>query len=155
MPDRYFGLLSELNSVELCRKSEQTADYGARGKELTEILIGNRIPGLLELLERLLALDFDKVIPGHGRVTDRAGLLEFQRFIAEVAEFARVSAAAGKSLEATLAAANLEHDGGFEEMSIPFVLELDRDFAIRRAWEEASGLVHPVELSAPESPGSH
>ena len=107
-----------------------------------------------ETLERVLALDFEKVIPGHGPVTDRAGVIEFQRFIAEVAEFARVSVAAGKSLEETLAAANLEHDGAFEPMSIPFLFKFDREFAIRRAWEEASGFVEPVDLSAPESPGN-
>ncbi len=113
---------------------------------------GGSVQQWAETLERVLALGFDKVIPGHGPVTDRAGVLEFQRFIAEVAEFARVSVAAGKSLEETLAAANLEHDGAFEEMSIPFLFKFDRDFAIRRAWEEASGSVQPVELSAPGSP---
>jgi glyoxylase-like metal-dependent hydrolase (beta-lactamase superfamily II) len=105
-------------------------------------------------LDRVLALGFDQVIPGHGPVTDRAGLLEFQRFIAELAEFASESAAAGRSLEETLAAADLEHDGGFETVSIPFLFKFDRDFAIRRAWEEASGVVQPVELSTPESPGN-
>ncbi len=115
---------------------------------------GGSVQQWAETLERVLALGFDKVIPGHGPVTDRAGVLEFQRFIAEVAEFARVSVAAGKSLEETLAAANLEHDGAFEEMSIPFLFKFDRDFAIRRAWEEASGSVQPVELSAPEAPGN-
>ena len=116
---------------------------------------GGSVQEWAETLERVLALGFDKVIPGHGPVTDRAGVLEFQRFIAEVAEFARVSAAAGKSLEETQAAAKLEHDGAFEEMWIPFLFKFDRDFAIRRAWEEASGLVQPVKLSAPVSPGNH
>jgi glyoxylase-like metal-dependent hydrolase (beta-lactamase superfamily II) len=107
-----------------------------------------------ETLERVLALDFDRVIPGHGRVTDRAGLLEFQRFIAELAEFARESVAAEMSLEETLAAANLEHDGAFEEMSVPFLFKFDRDFVIRRAWEEVSGVVQPVELEAPAASGN-
>ena len=48
---------------------------------------GGSVQQWAETLERVLALDFDKVIPGHGPVTDRAGLLEFQRFIAELAEF--------------------------------------------------------------------
>jgi glyoxylase-like metal-dependent hydrolase (beta-lactamase superfamily II) len=107
-----------------------------------------------ETLERVLALDFDRVIPGHGPVTDRAGLLEFQRFITELAEFARESVAAEMSLEETLAAANLEHDGAFEEMSVPFLFKFDRDFVIRRAWEEASGVVQPVELEAPAASGN-
>jgi glyoxylase-like metal-dependent hydrolase (beta-lactamase superfamily II) len=110
---------------------------------------GGSVQQWAETLDRVLALGFDKVIPGHGPVTDRAGLLEFQRFIAELAEFASESAAAGRSLEETLAAADFEHDGDFETISIPFLFKFDRDFAIRRAWEEASGVVRPVELSAP------
>jgi hypothetical protein len=53
------------------------------------------------------------------------------------------------SLEETLAAAHFEHDRDFEEMSIPFLYKFDRDFVIRRAWEEATGAVQPVDLSAP------
>jgi glyoxylase-like metal-dependent hydrolase (beta-lactamase superfamily II) len=105
-------------------------------------------------LERVLALDFDRVIPGHGPVTDRAGLLEFQHFIAELAEFASQSVAAGKSLEETLAAADLERDGQFEEMVFLYFFRFDRDFAIRRAWEEASGAVQAVDLSTPAQSGN-
>ena len=97
-------------------------------------------------LDRVLALDFDQVIPGHGAVTDRAGLREFRDFVAELAEVAGDAAAAGKTLEQTLASANLKNDADFEEMSIPFVFKFDRDFVIRRAWEEATGIVKPVVL---------
>ncbi len=97
-------------------------------------------------LDRVLALDFDRVIPGHGAVTDRAGLREFRDFVAELAEVARDAAAAGQTLEETLASANLKNDADFEEMSIPFVFKFDRDFVIRRAWEEATGIVKPVVL---------
>jgi glyoxylase-like metal-dependent hydrolase (beta-lactamase superfamily II) len=112
---------------------------------------GGSVQQWAQTLESVLALDFDRVIPGHGPVTDRSGLLEFQRFIAELAAFARESAAAGMSLEETLAAASLEHDAAFEELSVPFLYKFDRDFAIRRAWEEASGAVRPVELGDPAS----
>ncbi len=98
-------------------------------------------------LDRVLSLDFDAVIPGHGAVMDRAGLLEFRRFIDELAEFARESAAAEKSLEAILATADLEHDANFEEMSAPLLFKFDRDFVVRRAWEEVNGLVEPFEAS--------
>jgi glyoxylase-like metal-dependent hydrolase (beta-lactamase superfamily II) len=97
-------------------------------------------------LERVLALAFDTVIPGHGPVTDRAGLREFQRFIAELAEVAEAAAAEGKTLKETLASTNLKNDANFEEMSIPFVIKFDRDFVIRRAWEEATGVVKPVSI---------
>ena len=110
---------------------------------------GGSVQQWAETLDRVLALNFDQVIPGHGPVTDRAGLLGFQRFIAELAAFARDSVAAGKSLEETLAAADFESDGAFEQISIPFLFKFDRDFAIRRAWEEASGAVRPVELAPP------
>jgi len=116
---------------------------------------GGSVQEWAKTLERVLALDFDRVIPGHGPVTDRAGLVEFQRFIAEVAQYAKESAAAGKSLEETLAGAHLEHDRGFEPMSIPFVFRFDHDFVIRRAWEEATGAVHPVDLSTPPPSEKH
>lgn len=115
---------------------------------------GGSVQQWAETLDRVLALGFDRVIPGHGPATDRARMLEFQRFIAELAEFASASAAAGRSLEETLAAADFEHDGAFEEISIPFLFKFDRDFVVRRAWEEASGVVQAVELSTPESPGN-
>jgi glyoxylase-like metal-dependent hydrolase (beta-lactamase superfamily II) len=116
---------------------------------------GGSVQQWAETLDRVLALGFDKVIPGHGPVTDRAGLLEFQRFIAELAEYASESVAAGKSLEETLAAADLEHDEAFEEMVFLYFYRYDRDFVIRRAWEEASGIVQPAELSVPAPSESH
>jgi len=104
-------------------------------------------------LDRVLALEFDKVIPGHGPATDRARLLEFRRFIAELAAFARESAAAGKSLEQTLATADLESDRNFEEMSVPFLFRFDRDFVVRRAWEETNGMVEPFRTPAGAASG--
>ena len=97
-------------------------------------------------IDRILELDFDKVIPGHGPVTDRQGLISFQRFMRELADVAARAAAKGLSLDETLATANLKEDEGYEAMSIPFVMNLDRDFVIRRAWEEATGAVKPTSL---------
>jgi glyoxylase-like metal-dependent hydrolase (beta-lactamase superfamily II) len=97
-------------------------------------------------LDRVLALDFDQVIPGHGPVTDRAGLTRFRSFISEVAELAAEAAAAGKTLDQTLATAALTQDAGYEVMWIPFLVNFDRDSVIRSAWEEAAGVVEPVEL---------
>ena len=39
----------------------------------------------------------------------------------------------------TLRTARLTANGGMQPMVIPFVLRLDRDFVIRRVWEEATG----------------
>jgi len=94
-------------------------------------------------IDRILELDFDKVIPGHGPVTDRAGLIAFQRFVRELASVAAKAAAAGQSLDETLTSATLREDEGYEAMYIPLIMNLDRDFVIRRAWEEATGAVKP------------
>ena len=97
-------------------------------------------------LDRVFALDFDTVIPGHGPVTDRDGMREFQHFIRQLAELGSQAARAGLSLEETQARALLDADAGYEVIAIPFVLRLDREFVIRRAWEEATGNVRRVEL---------
>jgi glyoxylase-like metal-dependent hydrolase (beta-lactamase superfamily II) len=97
-------------------------------------------------LDRVFALDFDTVIPGHGPVTDREGMREFQHFIRQLAELGAQAARAGLSLEETQARALLDADAGYEVIAIPFVLRLDREFVIRRAWEEATGNVRRVEL---------
>jgi glyoxylase-like metal-dependent hydrolase (beta-lactamase superfamily II) len=93
-------------------------------------------------IDRVLELDFDHVIPGHGPVTDREGLRDFQRFIQQLA--ASAEAAAGLSLADHLASAQLTADAGYEVMAIPFVMRLDRDFVLRRAWEEANGAFEPA-----------
>ena len=90
-------------------------------------------------IDRILELDFEHVIPGHGPVTDAAGLRAFQRFMVQLAEVGREAERSGRSLEETQANAVLDADAGYEVMAIPFVMRLDRDFVVRRAWEEANG----------------
>lgn len=104
-------------------------------------------------LDRALALDFDRVIPGHGPVTDRAGIERFQGFLRELWEIAEQAAAEGLSLERTqeLARRTLTSDAGFETVGIPGILRLDRDFVVRRAFEEATGAVRPRDAAG--SPG--
>jgi len=97
-------------------------------------------------LDRVLALDFDRVIPGHGPVTDREGVRRFQAFLRELWAVGQQAAREGWSLDETLARAELERDEGYHEIEVPFVLSLDRDFVIRRAWEEATGAVKPLEV---------
>ncbi len=99
-------------------------------------------------LDRMLALDFDAVIPGHGPVTDREGMRAFQRFVRQLWQVGEKAARGGLSLEQTRATAELTEDAGYEEISLPFVFRLDRDFVIRRAWEEATGAVEPAEVPA-------
>ncbi len=94
-----------------------------------------------DTLDRVLALDFDRVIPGHGPVSDRAGLVAFQRFIRELWAAAQAAAARGESLEELQRTAAIAADAGYEPMGVPFVFKLDRNSAIQRAWQEATGAV--------------
>jgi glyoxylase-like metal-dependent hydrolase (beta-lactamase superfamily II) len=97
-------------------------------------------------IDRILELDFDRVIPGHGPVTDRDGLREFQRFMGQLGDIARDAEQSGRSLEETQASAVLDADAGYDVMAIPFVMRLDRAFVVKRAWEEGTGHFERVKL---------
>ena len=101
-------------------------------------------------IDRVLELDFDRVIPGHGPVTDREGLRAFQNFMRQLAEVGEEASRNGWTLDETQRNAALDADVGYEVLSIPFVVRLDRDFVVRRAWEEARGKVQRIAL--PEAP---
>jgi cyclase len=92
-----------------------------------------------DTLDPVLALPFDRVIPGHGELAGKADLRLFQVFIREAAAVGRDAAARGATLEQTLHDAKLTADAGYRTIEIPFVLKLDRAFVIRRSWEEATG----------------
>jgi glyoxylase-like metal-dependent hydrolase (beta-lactamase superfamily II) len=111
---------------------------------------GGSVREWIATLDRMLALDFDRVIPGHGPVTDREGLRAFQGFLRELWALAEQAAREGKSLAETQGMSGLSADAGYAEVGIPFLFKLDRAFVIRRAWEEATGAV--VALQVPEQP---
>lgn len=92
-----------------------------------------------DTLDRVLALDFDRVIPGHGTPSDRAGLEQFRDLMRELARVAAEAAARGDTLDAFVASAPLNKDAGYQPIGIPGLRRLDRAFVLRRAWEEASG----------------
>jgi cyclase len=105
---------------------------------------GGSVREWVTTLDKVLALDgYDTVIPGHGPVTDRDGIRRFQSFLRELSEKAEAAAREKKSLADTLRTTTLTQDAGFETIAVPFVLRLDRDFVVRRAWEEATGTVKP------------
>ena len=110
---------------------------------------GGSVREWIGTLDRVLELDFDRVIPGHGPVTDRAGVRAFQRFLSEVWRAGEEAAREGLSLEETLARTQLAEDEGYGVTRVPFVFTLDRDFVIKRAWQEATGAV--VSLDVPSS----
>ena len=106
---------------------------------------GGSVEAWIATLDRALALDFDRVIPGHGALSDREGLERFQVFLRDVWEIAKQAVAEQLSLERTqeLARRTLTSDAGFETLGIPGVFRLDRDFVIRRAYEEATAAARP------------
>ena len=107
---------------------------------------GGSVREWVATIDRVLELDFDRVIPGHGPVTDREGLRRFQTFMRQLAEVGEQSMRNGWTLEQAEREANVDADAGYEVVSIPFVIRLDREFAIRRAWEEATGKVQRIQL---------
>jgi glyoxylase-like metal-dependent hydrolase (beta-lactamase superfamily II) len=107
---------------------------------------GGSVREWVATIDRVLELDFDAVIPGHGPVTDREGLRVFQHFMRQLAAVGEEAARSGRSLEETQAVAALDADAGYSVMAIPFLFRLDREFVIRRAWEEATGNAERMEL---------
>jgi glyoxylase-like metal-dependent hydrolase (beta-lactamase superfamily II) len=100
----------------------------------------------VETIDRILELDFDRVIPGHGPVTDREGLRQFQTFMRQLADVGEDAYRNGWTLEQARAEATLDADAGFDVMEIPLVMRIDRDFVVKRAWEEATGKVDRIAL---------
>jgi glyoxylase-like metal-dependent hydrolase (beta-lactamase superfamily II) len=91
-------------------------------------------------LDRVLQEKFDRVIPGHGATTDRLGINKFQRFIGQLARIGRAAEADNTDLATILQSTKLTADEGYQ--SIRFLgisLGLDREFVLRRAWEETTG----------------
>jgi glyoxylase-like metal-dependent hydrolase (beta-lactamase superfamily II) len=109
---------------------------------------GGSVREWIATLDRALALDFDRVIPGPGPVTDREGLRAFQGFLRELWGLAEQAAREGKSLAEAQRLPGLSADAGYAAIGIPFLFKLDRDFVIRRAWEEATGAATAVAVPA-------
>ncbi|HXV37061.1 MAG TPA: MBL fold metallo-hydrolase [Myxococcota bacterium] len=109
---------------------------------------GGSIQEWAATLERVLALDFERAIPGHGRASDRAGVIAFQRFVAELADYARRSVAAGISFDETIARADLASGAQLEALRVPLLLDFDRESALRGAWREARDLADAAATSA-------
>ena len=74
---------------------------------------GGSIEQWIGTLDRVLAIDgYDHVIPGHGAVTDRDGIRQFQAFLAELWEQTSAAAQAGETLDETLRSVQLTQDAG-------------------------------------------
>jgi glyoxylase-like metal-dependent hydrolase (beta-lactamase superfamily II) len=86
-------------------------------------------------MEQILALDFDRVIPGHGAVSNREGFRAFQGFVASLWSQTETVVARGGSVEDALATVDVDR---FGLGRLWFAPQLGRTFVIRRAYEEAS-----------------
>ncbi len=99
---------------------------------------GSSIPAWIETLNAVADLGFDRVIPGHGAVTDRRGIRQFQTFLRELWREVRAAVKAGMTVDEARANVKLPIAKDFEVFSVPTVISLDRGFVIGRAWEEAA-----------------
>ena len=92
-----------------------------------------------DTLEGLFDLPYEQIIPGHGLLTDKEGMRQFQTFIRELAEVGAYAASINGSLEDTQVNGRLTADAGYVPITFGPFLSLDREFVIRRTWEEATG----------------
>jgi glyoxylase-like metal-dependent hydrolase (beta-lactamase superfamily II) len=86
-------------------------------------------------LDRVLALDFDRVIPGHGPMSDRAGLERFRDFLRSLWTQTEAVVARGGSLADARREVDLDRFGMTPLWFAPY---LNRRFVIGRTFEEAS-----------------
>ncbi|MEM7219395.1 MAG: MBL fold metallo-hydrolase [Pseudomonadota bacterium] len=100
---------------------------------------GGSVAEWSETLDAAFELNFERIIPGHGETSDRAGMRQYQDFVAQLAALGAKAAADGTPLEDFVAGANLTADAGYEPIRFIVSLGLDRAFVLRRAWEEATG----------------
>ena len=91
-----------------------------------------------QTLHNVLALDFDRVVPGHGETSDRAGVIAFRDFLLQLGAIARSALVEGKTLKQMTESTALTADEGYEPISFIIPLGLDREFVLKRAWEEVN-----------------
>jgi glyoxylase-like metal-dependent hydrolase (beta-lactamase superfamily II) len=84
-------------------------------------------------LEPVIALEYDKVIPGHGPLTDREGVRRFREFLTALWAQTSDVASKGGTIDDALKTVDLDR---FGMQRLWFVWFLTRDFVIRRTFEE-------------------
>lgn len=91
-----------------------------------------------QTLDNVLALDFDRAVPGHGDTSERPDIVQFQEFLLQLGAVARSALVENKTLEQTLNTTALTADAGYEPIRFIIPLGLDREFVLKRAWEEVN-----------------
>lgn len=90
-------------------------------------------------LDKVLDLRFTQAIPGHGELSDRFGLTQFRDFMKQLAELGQYAVDTQASLVDTQVNGVFTEDEGYKVINLWPLLYLDREFVIKRAWEEATG----------------
>lgn len=98
---------------------------------------GGSIVEWTKTLDRILALPFRRVVPGHGPLTDADGIRQFQRFLDQLVAVGQQARQQGWSREQAIAQGHLTEDAGYGVISVPPLFTLDRAFVLGRAWDEA------------------
>jgi len=84
-------------------------------------------------LDGVMSLEFDRVIPGHGPVTDRDGLRRFREFLTTLWAGVHGVASKGGTVDDALETVDLDR---FGMQRLWFARFLTREFVIRRTFEE-------------------
>ncbi len=100
---------------------------------------GGSVQAWGDTLASVLKIPFVSVIPGHGAVSGRKELMQFQDFIRQLARIGRKAAYEGWSEEKTQASTELTTDAGYGEITLIIPIGLNRKFVLGRAWEETTG----------------
>lgn len=91
-------------------------------------------------LDAAFALEFETVVPGHGLITDRLGMRDFQRFMGQLATIGQMAVIDETPLEEALNSDQLNADKGYTEVTLAGIsIGLNREFVLRRAWQESTG----------------
>ncbi len=90
-------------------------------------------------LDQVLKLSFTRVIPGHGQISDRAGLALFQQFMRELADIGKKAVAQNWTREEAIGATEFANDAGYSEIKMIIPIGLNREFVLERVWEEVTG----------------
>jgi len=100
---------------------------------------GGSVKEWVATLDRVRELPFSQVIPGHGPISGRDGLLQFQGFMRQLAEIGQKAAAEAWNRDEAEHTPLLTEDQGYGQVKLIVPIGMNREFVLRRAWEEATG----------------
>lgn len=91
-----------------------------------------------DTLDKVLELPFHTLIPGHGVITNRPKLEQFQSFIRQLASIGKQAADEGLSLEETLRTDKLTEDKDYKDVTMIVDIGFTRQSVLQSAWQEAN-----------------